>query len=67
MARKYNLSPVALALAFVRQSWFVTSTLIGATTLDQLQENLASVEVNLSPEILAEVNAVHSRYPNPAP
>ncbi len=67
IARKHNLSPVALALAFVRQSWFVTSLLIGATTLDQLKENLASLEVNLSPEILAEIDAVHSHYPSPAP
>jgi aryl-alcohol dehydrogenase-like predicted oxidoreductase len=67
IARKYNLSPVTLALAFVRQRWFVTSTIVGATTLDQLKENLASVNVSLNQEILAEIDAVHSRYPNPAP
>lgn len=67
IARKYNLSPVALALAFVRQRWFVTGTIIGATTLEQLRENLASVQVTLSPEILAEIEQVHQRYPNPAP
>lgn len=67
IAQRHDLSPVALALAFVRQSWFVTSTIIGATSPNQLQENLASLEVNLSTEILAEINAVHSRYPNPAP
>ncbi|NJP10606.1 MAG: NADP(H)-dependent aldo-keto reductase [Leptolyngbyaceae cyanobacterium RU_5_1] len=67
IARKHNLSPVALAIAFVRQRWFVTSTIIGATTLDQLTENLASLEVTLSPEVLAEIDAVYVRYPNPAP
>ncbi len=67
IACKYNLRPVTLALAFVRQQWFVTSTLVGATTLEQLKENLESVEVTLSPEILAEIDRVHQRYPNPAP
>lgn len=67
IANKYNLSPVTLALAFVRQRWFVTSTIIGATTLEQLQENLASVKVALSPEILGDIDQVHQRYPNPAP
>lgn len=67
IAQKYNLSPVTMALAFVRQRWFVTSTIIGATTLAQLQENIASLDVTLSPEILADIDAVHSHYPNPAP
>lgn len=67
IAKQHNLSPVSLALAFVRQQWFVTSTIIGATTLTQLEENLASLQVSLSPEIVAEINQVHSRYPNPAP
>lgn len=67
IARKYNLSPVTLALAFVRQRWFVTSTIVGATTLEQLRENLASVDVTLSPEILADIDRVHQCYPNPAP
>ncbi|QZZ23169.1 NADP(H)-dependent aldo-keto reductase [Leptothermofonsia sichuanensis E412] len=67
IARQYNLSPVSLALAFVRQQWFVSSTIIGATTLTQLEENLASLQVSLSPEILAEINRIHNRYPNPAP
>ncbi len=67
IAHKYSLSPVTLALAFVRQQWFVTSAISGATTLDQLKENLSSVEVTLSREVLAEIDAVHTRYPNPAP
>ena len=67
IAHKHNLSPATLALAFVRQRWFVTSTIVGATTLDQLKENLASVKVALNQEILAEIDAVHSRYPSPAP
>lgn len=67
IARQHNLSPVSLALAFVRQQGFVSSAIIGATHLNQLKENLASLEVNLTPEILQEIDAVHTRYPNPAP
>lgn len=67
IARKHNLSPATLAIAFVRQQWFVTSTIIGATTMEQLEENLASQEITLSSEILAEIDQIHQRYPNPAP
>jgi aryl-alcohol dehydrogenase (NADP+) len=67
IAQRHQLSPVQLALAFVRSRWFVTSTIIGATTLEQLKENLDSLNVVLNEEILAEIDAVHSRYPNPAP
>jgi aryl-alcohol dehydrogenase (NADP+) len=67
LAQKYDLSPVAMALAFVRQQWFVTSTIVGATTLAQLDENLASLNLTLSKELLIEIDRIHSRYPNPAP
>ncbi|QIR35818.1 NADP(H)-dependent aldo-keto reductase [Tolypothrix sp. PCC 7910] len=67
IAKKHNLTPAQLALAFVRSRWFVSSTIIGATTLQQLQENIESVNVVLNPEILADLDAVHTRYPNPAP
>jgi aryl-alcohol dehydrogenase-like predicted oxidoreductase len=67
IARKYNLPPTQLALAFVRSRWFVSSTIIGATSLQQLQENIDSVNVILNQEILAELDTVHTRYPNPAP
>jgi aryl-alcohol dehydrogenase-like predicted oxidoreductase len=67
IANASGLSPATLALAFARTRWFTSSVLIGATTLPQLQENLASVSVNLSADILEEIEAVHKRYPNPAP
>jgi aryl-alcohol dehydrogenase-like predicted oxidoreductase len=67
LAQKYHLSPAQLAIAFVRSRWFVNSTIIGATTLAQLKENIDSVNVVLSPEILAELDTIHTRYPNPAP
>lgn len=67
IARAYNLKPSVLALAFVRSRWFVSSTIIGATTLEQLAENLESTQVDLDPQILTEIEGIHRRYPNPAP
>jgi len=67
IAHRYNLSPVQLALAFVKSRWFVTSTIIGATTIEQLHENLSSFDVVLDKDILAEIDAVNVRYPSPAP
>jgi aryl-alcohol dehydrogenase-like predicted oxidoreductase len=46
---------------------FVRSNLIGATSLDQLKENIGSIDVKLSDEILAEIDALHEQQPNPAP
>lgn len=67
IAQKYDLSPTQLALAFVRSRWFVTSTIVGATTMEQLKENIDSANVNLTAEVLAEIDRVHARYFNPAP
>ncbi|BCL36243.1 NADP(H)-dependent aldo-keto reductase [Nostoc sp. MS1] len=67
IAKRHNISPAQLAIAFVRSRWFVTSTIIGATTLAQLKENIESVNVVLDKEILDEIDAVHLQSPNPAP
>ncbi len=67
IAKKYGLSLAQMSLAFVRQQPFITSTIIGATSLAQLSENIDSVNVNLSPENLREIEQVHNRMPNPAP
>lgn len=67
LAHKHGLTPAQLALAFARSRWFVTSTLIGATTMEQLKENLSSLSVTLDETVLAEIDAVHQRYPNPTP
>lgn len=67
LAKKHGLSLTQMALAFVRQQPFVTSTIIGATSLNQLSENIGSVNVKLSEEILNEINIIHSQIPNPAP
>src|SRR5690606_29579005 len=67
LARKYGLSPAELALSFVYHRWFVSSTIIGATSMAQLQENLAAWHKPLSDEQLKEIEQLHLRYMNPAP
>ncbi|WP_407292116.1 NADP(H)-dependent aldo-keto reductase [Stutzerimonas zhaodongensis] len=67
LAREHNLDPAQMALAFVTQQPFVTSNIIGATSLNQLESNLASTELALSPEVLEAIEAIHTQQPNPAP
>jgi aryl-alcohol dehydrogenase-like predicted oxidoreductase len=67
IARNHGLSLTQMALAFVHSRPFVTSNIIGATSIDQLSENIDSINVSLSEEILREINKVHSQIPNPAP
>ncbi len=66
IAREAGLTPATMALAFARTRWFASSVILGATTLEQLQENLDSGKVALSAEILEKIEAVHRLYPNPA-
>jgi len=66
IAEDNNMSLAQMSLAFVNQQPFVTSTIIGATKLEQLKENIDSVNVMLSPEVLEEINKVHQAIPNPA-
>jgi len=67
LARKHGLDPAQMALAFVHQQPFVGSTIIGATTMMQLQSNFASAELVLSSEVMEEIETIHRCYPNPAP
>lgn len=67
IAEKFNLTLTELSLAFVNQLPFVTSNIIGATTLEQLKENINSIHVDLNTEAIKEINAVHAEIPNPAP
>ena len=67
IAKKYNISPTQLALAFVNQQPFVASNIIGATNLSQLEENINSINITLDEEILSEIESIHSNQPNPAP
>ncbi len=65
VAQKHGLDPSQMALAFCRQRPFVTSTIIGATSLEQLEINIGSCEVELGKEILDDILNVYHRYPAP--
>ena len=67
LAREHGLDPAQMALAFVTRQPFVTSNIIGATSLEQLESNLASFQLQLSEEVLAGIEAIHKDQPNPAP
>jgi len=67
LASKHGLDPAQMALAWVTSRPFVTSNIIGATTLEHLDANLASVELSLSEEVVAGIEEIHARQPNPAP
>ncbi|MDD5366829.1 MAG: NADP(H)-dependent aldo-keto reductase [Gallionellaceae bacterium] len=67
LARRHGLTPTELALSFVYRRWFVASTLIGATGMAQLTENLEAWEKPLTAAVLAEIEELHLRYTNPAP
>ncbi|SDR84682.1 NADP(H)-dependent aldo-keto reductase [Christiangramia echinicola] len=67
LADQHGLSLTHLALAFVNQQPFVTSNIIGATSIEQLEENISSIDVVLSEEILEGIDKIHNSIPNPAP
>lgn len=67
LAARHGMSPATLALAFVMRRWFVTSTIIGATTLDQLKKNIDAWRQPLSEAVLQEIEQLHLARMNPAP
>lgn len=67
LAREHGLDPAQMALAFVNSRPFVTSNIIGATTLAQLKSNIESVDLTLPDEVLEGIETIHSRHPNPSP
>lgn len=67
LARSHGLSPTQMALAYVLSRPFVTSVIIGATRLEQLQENLASVDLELSEDVLRAIEEIHQDHHNPCP
>ena len=67
LAKELNISLAQLSLAFVNQQPFLTGNIIGATTIEQLKENISSIHVELSNETLLEVDRIHELQPNPAP
>lgn len=65
VAKKHGLDMCQMALAFVNMKPFVTSNIIGATSMEQLKTNIDSLNVKLSPEVLADIEAVRHQYPVP--
>ena len=67
IAKKHNLDFAQMSLKFLEIQPFVTSVIIGATTIEQLKTNIESVNVELTNEIIKEINEVQAIYPNPCP
>lgn len=67
IAKKHGMSLSQMALAFVNERPFVTSNIIGATSLEQLAENMDSIHLSLSEEVMKDIAKVHTEMPNPAP
>ncbi len=67
LAREHALDPTQMALAFVRKRPFIASLLLGATSVSQLETNLASAEIKLSDEVSQKIEDIHKRIPNPCP
>lgn len=67
LARQHGLSPVQMALAYVNSRSFVTSNIIGATSMEQLRENIGSAGVTLSPEVQQAIEAIHQEFTYPCP
>ena len=67
LAKDFNLTMVQLAQSFVNSRPFVTSNIIGATTMDQLKENVESINIEFTDEMMEKVNEIHNNNPNPSP
>ncbi len=67
LARANNLTPTQLALSFVYNRWFVASTIVGATSMAQLKENIGAWQIKLSAEVMTEIERLHVAMTNPAP
>ena len=67
VAKDFNLTMVQLAQSFVNSRPFVTSNIIGATTMDQLKENVESIKIEFTDEMMERVNEIHNNNPNPSP
>lgn len=67
ISKKHDLSLTQMALSFVNSRPFVTSNIIGATKLNQLKENIESINIVLSEDVLNDIEEVHKLIPNPAP
>ena len=67
ISKKYDLDMSQMSIKFCEEQEFMTSVIIGATTMEQLKTNIESVNINLTNEIINEINEVQKIYPNPCP
>ncbi len=67
LARAHDLDPAQMALAYVNTRSFLTSTIIGATTMEQLRSNIGSIDLNLPADVLEGIEAIHNEHANPSP
>ena len=67
ISKKHKIDMSQMSLKFIEIQPFVTSVIIGATTMEQLKTNIESVSVNITDEIIKEINEVQTIYPNPCP
>ena len=67
LAKDFNLTMAQLAQSFVNSRPFVTSNIIGATTMEQLKENIGSVNIDFTDEMMERVDKIHNENPNPSP
>jgi aryl-alcohol dehydrogenase-like predicted oxidoreductase len=67
IAGKFNVDLATMALAWVNTRPFVTSNIIGATSMDQLKQNIDSIKFDLSKDMVDEIQKAHHNNPNPAP
>jgi len=67
LAKENGLTLTQMSLAFVNSRPFMTSNIIGATTMEQLKENIGTADIDLSVEIIEKINLIHSNNPNPTP
>ncbi|RCK54192.1 aldo/keto reductase [Thalassospira profundimaris] len=67
LARDHGLDPCQMALAYVNSRPFLTANIIGATSMEHLKTNIGSAHITLSDEVLAEIENIHTRWPNPCP
>ena len=67
LSKEYNITMVQLAHAFVNSRPFITSNIIGATTMDQLKENIGSINIKITKEMMEKIDLIHNNNPNPSP
>jgi aryl-alcohol dehydrogenase-like predicted oxidoreductase len=67
LAKKHGLDPAQMAISYAVSRPFVTSAIIGATTMDQLKSDIDAAELELSGQVLEDIDQIHLDYPNPCP